>query len=465
VGSWLYRVAYRVALRVRLRAAQRAAREEPLGDLLAAGAVPDVVWRDLRPVLDEEINRLPERYRAAFVLCYLQGRTNAEAARELGCPEGTILSRLFWARQRLRGRLKRRGVMLASAALSGVLLQGLASAALPAALAGSTRKLVLAVAAGQGAGLGVTSLAEGVLRAMWLTKVKVAASLLLTVAVVAGGAGLLAYRVWGAEQPGAQTDEQAPAPASQEVPQPPPAAQPRREADQDLLQAAKERLQVEKERQEAEKREHEFELRRMNEHLERLERDFQKQEEKWSDELLEARKQLIVAEEQLRGLERRQAAQRDSAEEGAELRGAEKNVQSLRSALEQVTTKIDRDQIMARLEEARAAQRTIEQRIEKKEQERTAELVEARLKVAVAEERLRRVERRQATQRERAQAQLQALDERIRQLQGGPPRPEAAPARVQELERKVDQLLREVMELRRELRRQPPEKERESPHP
>ena len=57
-------------------------------------ADPDVVWRDLRPVLDEEVHGLPAKYRLAIILCYFQGRTHAEAARELGCPKGTVSVRL-----------------------------------------------------------------------------------------------------------------------------------------------------------------------------------------------------------------------------------------------------------------------------------------------------------------------------------------------------------------------------------
>src|SRR5437764_949428 len=71
----------------------------------AAGAAPD-----LRPILDEEVGRLPAKYRVPFVLCYLEGRTTGEAARLLGCPQGTIFSRLSWARDRLRVRLTRRGL-------------------------------------------------------------------------------------------------------------------------------------------------------------------------------------------------------------------------------------------------------------------------------------------------------------------------------------------------------------------
>src|SRR5262249_31616689 len=114
LGNWLYGVAYRTAARARAEATRRRFREVPLidRDLPAKESTPDGVWRDLRPVLDEEINRLPDKYRAPFVLCYLEGKTNEEAARQLGCPLGTVLSRLARARERLRLRLTSRGLTL-----------------------------------------------------------------------------------------------------------------------------------------------------------------------------------------------------------------------------------------------------------------------------------------------------------------------------------------------------------------
>src|SRR5262249_39477243 len=110
VASWLYKVAYRVALRLRARAARHGGLEEVVDELPGRDVADDIDTRDLRPVLDEEIARLPEKYRAPLVLCYLQGHTNAEAAEQLRCPKGTILSRLARGRQRLRSRLARRGL-------------------------------------------------------------------------------------------------------------------------------------------------------------------------------------------------------------------------------------------------------------------------------------------------------------------------------------------------------------------
>src|SRR5262245_36773056 len=114
LSSWLYGVAYHVARKAQARTVRRQARQTDLHDLPAADAAPEVLWRELRPVLDAEVNRLPPRYRAPFVLCYLQGKTNAQAARELGRPLGTIVAQLARARQQLRVRLARRGLALAA---------------------------------------------------------------------------------------------------------------------------------------------------------------------------------------------------------------------------------------------------------------------------------------------------------------------------------------------------------------
>jgi RNA polymerase sigma factor (sigma-70 family) len=199
VGSWLYKVAYRVALRAR-HAETRRAQREPQG-LEFPAAEPDdhLLWRDLRPLLDEEVNRLPEKYRRAVVLCYLSGKSTEEAAAQLGCPRGTVLSRLAWARARLRGRLARRGLAPTAAALAAVLSEKAASAAPSGALHDGTVKAAHWLAAGKPAPAGVlspaaVSLMEGVVRAMYLTKIKWAAGILVVGAALGIGVGLWAVR-------------------------------------------------------------------------------------------------------------------------------------------------------------------------------------------------------------------------------------------------------------------------------
>ena len=133
-GNWLYGVAYRTALKARSLNARRRS-EQPLADVPAADGVADLVWRELRPILDDEVNRLPEKYRVPVVLCYLEGISKREAARRLGWPDGTLSSRLHKAREILRGRLTRRSLALSAGVVALALTQGAAPAAVPVSLA------------------------------------------------------------------------------------------------------------------------------------------------------------------------------------------------------------------------------------------------------------------------------------------------------------------------------------------
>src|SRR5262249_616645 len=118
LGPWLYGVANRTALKARAERLQRLKRELPLVEPPAPSSADELAWRDLRLVLDEEVTRLPPKHRAAIILCYFEGKTNEQAARILGCPPGTIFSRLASARDRLRQQLSRRGVALSTSALA-----------------------------------------------------------------------------------------------------------------------------------------------------------------------------------------------------------------------------------------------------------------------------------------------------------------------------------------------------------
>jgi RNA polymerase sigma factor (sigma-70 family) len=197
VAAWLYRVAYRVALRARAGAAKRARHEKPAVNLDTVADDAEAAWSDLRPVLDEEISRLPERYRVPVVLCYLEGRSNQEAAEHLGCAEGTVASRLSRARERLRARLTRRGLALSAVALTAALARE-ATAATPAAeLVQTTVRAAACFAAGGITPAGAAApaaLAEGVLKTMWATKLGIGAALLLLAAGVGVGGGGLLYR-------------------------------------------------------------------------------------------------------------------------------------------------------------------------------------------------------------------------------------------------------------------------------
>ncbi|HEY7156253.1 MAG TPA: RNA polymerase sigma factor [Gemmataceae bacterium] len=127
VSGWLYTVAYRIALRARTRGARRGQVEKPLDELPIDRASSDPAdvsaWRELRRLLDAELSQIPEKYRTAFILCHLEGKTCDEAAEHLGCPRGTVQSRVGRARERLRVRLARRGWLPASAPLIDLIEQ------------------------------------------------------------------------------------------------------------------------------------------------------------------------------------------------------------------------------------------------------------------------------------------------------------------------------------------------------
>jgi RND family efflux transporter MFP subunit len=195
LAAWLHRVAWRVALTARSGRARRAAREGPLdaGTISPpAGGGPTPEQRDLRAAVDEEVNRLPARLRAPVVLCYFQGRTVAEAARQLGCPRGTLASRLARARRRLRTRLARRG--LALMALSAAASAGTASGG----LVRRTARDALCYAAGGAARSEVrppvAALAEEVLKAMSYRKLTLVAATVVAFAGALLFGGVLAVR-------------------------------------------------------------------------------------------------------------------------------------------------------------------------------------------------------------------------------------------------------------------------------
>ncbi len=194
LGPWLHGVAARLALKARSRAARRwvCEREAAATRPTTVEHPDEVVWRDLRPVLDEAVASLPESCRVPFVLCYLEGRTVSEAARDLGWPRGTVATRLALARRRLRARLASRGVALSAAALAGALSGNGASAVPPGSLLVATAQAATAAAdhaIATGAGPATAALAQGG-KAMLVTRAKVVALLL---AVGVAGAGLSLY--------------------------------------------------------------------------------------------------------------------------------------------------------------------------------------------------------------------------------------------------------------------------------
>src|SRR5262249_1072361 len=112
LGNWLYTVAYHLALKTRARSARWREQKTEVVDVPEPCTGGDT-WAELRPLLDAELARLPSKYREPVVLCYLEGKTNEEAANELGWPIGTVKIRLARARELLRARLTRKGMTLA----------------------------------------------------------------------------------------------------------------------------------------------------------------------------------------------------------------------------------------------------------------------------------------------------------------------------------------------------------------
>src|SRR6516162_9346141 len=150
LGSWLHGVARHTAQRLKAKTARRTTYEHRLAGQPAGDSIDDLTWRELRGVLDEELHRLPEKYRSPLVLCYLEGKTQDEAARQLDWSKGTFRRRLEQGRDALGRRLTRRGLAL-SAVLSVPLLAGTtAKAVVPPRLVEGTVRAGLALASGRG---------------------------------------------------------------------------------------------------------------------------------------------------------------------------------------------------------------------------------------------------------------------------------------------------------------------------
>jgi RNA polymerase sigma factor (sigma-70 family) len=209
VANWLYGVAHQTAVRLRATAAKQGVRERQVAEM-PEPAVTENLGNDLLPFLDQELSRLPVKYRAVIVLCDLEGKTRKEAARQLGVPDGTVAGWLARARTMLAKRLARHGPALSGGVLAVVLSKNAVSACVPISVLFSTIKAASLFAAGQtvsGAiSVKVAALTEGVLKAMLLTQLKTA-SVVLLVVLFGIGSGLLVMA-------GAAHDKQSLPPAS-----------------------------------------------------------------------------------------------------------------------------------------------------------------------------------------------------------------------------------------------------------
>src|SRR5262245_25457785 len=168
LAAWLHRVAVNVS-RSHQSGAIRRRTHERQAVLMAQARPADEAPRDWQPVLHEEVDRLPEKYRVPVALCYLEGKTHDEAARQLGWPLGTVKGRLARARDLLRTRLARRGLALTAAGTAAALAQGASAVTVPPALFAPTLRAAVSFATGgsvPGASAAALALAKGAVQAM-----------------------------------------------------------------------------------------------------------------------------------------------------------------------------------------------------------------------------------------------------------------------------------------------------------
>jgi RNA polymerase sigma factor (sigma-70 family) len=230
LAPWLHQVAYRVASCARATAIRRRRHEQRAAEL-SSRAERQEDRDDLGDVLHDEVNRLPLGCRAAVVLCYFDGLSPEQAARQLGCPVGTVQSRLARGRERLRSRLTRRGLSPALAALEAH-AEAAPVVPPPALVEATIRSATPLEAATAGASGSVIQLTQGVLRSMFLIKLRTALATLIAVAALAAGAhALLQKRPDARSQPnleriqtelGAQQPAAIPQPAALQGSVPPP---------------------------------------------------------------------------------------------------------------------------------------------------------------------------------------------------------------------------------------------------
>ena len=224
VGSWLHGTAYRLALRAKRDAATRRAHERRGQCMPREKTFSESALREALALVYEEVQGLPDKHRAAFVLCCLEGKTLAEAARQLGWKEKTVSSAVSRARQQLRVRLVRRGVALTAAMCAIPLAQQAASAAVPAMLLKSTVTGALTCTLGKGAttaamSAGVATLVQGATKSMSTMKLKTATVLFLVLGIGAAGLAIRSHQAIAAQQ--ADREQHAAAePTAKERPQP-----------------------------------------------------------------------------------------------------------------------------------------------------------------------------------------------------------------------------------------------------
>jgi RNA polymerase sigma factor (sigma-70 family) len=223
VGNWLYGVACHTALKARTVSRKVHAKEKQVTSMPERAKEPRGNTEELQVLLDQELSALPDKYRLPVVLCDLEGRTRKAVATQLKIPEGTLSSRLATAHQLLAKRLARHGLAVSGGSLAVLFAQNAVSACVPASVVSSTIKTATLVAASNGAVAGVVStkvaaLTEGVLKGMFLTKLKTMTAMLLVVGMFAFGAELLVHHTAAGEQ--IRAEQNADKPANRQAVQP-----------------------------------------------------------------------------------------------------------------------------------------------------------------------------------------------------------------------------------------------------
>jgi RNA polymerase sigma factor (sigma-70 family) len=203
VGSWLHGVAVRVAAKLKRECARRKHHERSSKPPITRSPADQVSWAEVQTVLDEELHCLPERFRAVLILCYLDGKTRDEAAKQLGLTLGVLHGLLERGRKLLADRLTKRGLTLSAGLFGVAICEGVAGAALSSTQVLSTAHAATLFAAGQPIGqlvsAGVLTLSRQVLKGMIMTKLKLVSAALFCCVLSVSAIGF-AFAQPGAEK-------------------------------------------------------------------------------------------------------------------------------------------------------------------------------------------------------------------------------------------------------------------------
>jgi RNA polymerase sigma factor (sigma-70 family) len=420
--AWLHGTARRLALRSRRADLRRGRREAQCALATPASSRPDplseLTARELLSLLEEEIERLPERYRLPIILCCLEGLSQEEAARRLGWKTGSLKGRLERGRKRLHARLGRRGLTLA-AALAAVEASRGACSGLSAPLAGATVRTALAFAAG-GARAGtdglppaVIALATEGIKTMSLSKGKIAVLVLVLAGLAGAGMGWLG----AARGKGGAEEEEAKARS---------AAEQRKGRDDRAGRLA-----------------------RVKDDLRDIAAEAETTDLKLSAEVVAARQRLMELEEKLLEFEtgpndKQIQSLRD------EIALHEKEVESLleKASKPDSPLAVSRRRIARKIDQLRAllADREKIARVAREER------IDLRRKIIRLEEDLRLLERKRVAAREQAERRREEAAERLRRLEGGTVA-RRADRSLRVIERRLEAIQSEMAELRREVQR------------